>query len=136
MPAFNLKCKNTVCGSEFHRFWSPEEFDQLQYGTTPGISCFNCGTPQMIVMRSNRTVKDGFQPGFQRNIRKHCNTYGEYKAHLKNMGLVELGYEDLPEKREDKTNYWTDEMLRKIYNETGVKFSDREATALKEGELN
>ena len=131
MPAFRLKCQK--CGKEFHRFWKIEEFDRLQYKESgQGIGCFDCGAPRMAVIRSNQTVKDGFQPGFQRSIRKHCNTYAEYKAWLKRLGLIEVGYEDIPEREPGKTQYWTEDTLKMVYNQYGVKFSDREAEALKE----
>jgi hypothetical protein len=126
-----MKCQNEKCRNEFHRRYSVEEFDKLQYGSSSGIGCFDCGTPKMIVMKSNRQIQDGFKPGFQRNIRKHCETYSEYKAHLRNMGLIEVGYEDLPEHKDTKTQYWTDEVLKKVYNEHGLKFSDREAEHMK-----
>jgi hypothetical protein len=126
-----MKCQNKKCGHEFLRRYDVEEFDKLQYGAVPGIGCFDCGWPKMLVMKSKRQVNDSFQPGFQRNIRKHCETYSEYKAHLKRMGLIEVGYEDLPEQKEVGTQYWTDELLSKVYNEHGVKFSGREAEHMK-----
>ena len=88
----------------------------------------------MAVMKSGITIKDGFTPGFQRNIRRYCSTYAEYKAHLKRMGLIEFGYEELPEDDgKPKHSMFTDEMLRKIYNSCSAddKFSDREAEHLK-----
>lgn len=88
----------------------------------------------MAVMRSLQTVKDGFVPGYQRNIAKHCETYSEYKAHLKRMGLVELGYEDLPEQEETHINYWSDDILKKVYD-SGVYISGREAEALAAGRI-
>lgn len=132
---FRLKCRNPKCGHEFLRRWSIEEFDKLQYGgATKGIPCFDCGFSKMLVMRSKRQIHDGFQPGFQRNIRKYCSTYAEYKQHLKDMGLVELGYEDLPEQKEERINYWDDAMLKKI-NDMGIYISGREAKALAEGKI-
>lgn len=132
---FRLKCRNTKCGFEAIRRYNVEEFDKLQYGgAVKGISCFNCGFPKMAVMRSMQKVKDGFVPGFQRSIGKHCETYSEYKAHLKKMGLVEIGYEELPEQEDEKINYWTDEVLKKVHD-SGVYISGREAQALSEGKI-
>ena len=130
-----MKCRNPKCKHEFHRHYRSEEFDKLQYSGTGGISCYDCGYEKMMVIRSNKLVKDGFQPGFQRNIRKHCATYSEYKAHLKNMGLIEMGPEDVPVEDPDKAphNYWSDAMLKKVYNKHGIKITDREAEHLKSG---
>lgn len=131
---FRLKCRNTKCGYEGLRRYSKIEFDELQYSGSGGISCFQCGFPKMAVMRSMQTVKDGFIPGFQRNIRKVCHTYSQYKEELKKMGLIELGYEDLPESEDGKTNYWTDDVLKNVVD-SGVYLSGREAQALKEGKI-
>jgi len=134
MQNYRMKCRNNKCGAEFHRRYSNDEFDDLQYsskGGHKGIGCFGCGYPKMMVMRSKKLVKDGFQPGFQRNIMKHCSTYSEYKAQLRQMGLIELGYEDLPKAKENRIQYWDDEFLKKVYNEHGVKFSDNEAEHMK-----
>jgi len=132
--SYRLKCRNPKCNQEFLRYWPKLEFERLQYGAIPGISCFQCGFPKMIVVKSNMTAKDGFNPGFQRNIRKHCATYSEYKAHLKIMGLQEVGYEDLPEEEGfSRTQYFNDKRLKKIYDllDKEDKFSDREAEYLK-----
>lgn len=111
---------------------SVADFDQTQY-SIHGHQCFSCGYPKMAVIRSNVMVKDSFVPGFQRNIRKHCATYAEYKQHLKNMGLIEIGYEDLPE-TEDKTKYWTPELLKKLYD-MGLGFGDCELDAIEAGKI-
>lgn len=86
----------------------------------------------MAVIKSNKVVEDGFQPGYQRNIGKHCATYSEYKAHLKNMGLIEIGHEELPQGEDYQTQYWTDDILKKVYQH-GIKISGNEAEALKKG---
>jgi len=130
MPSYRFHCRNEKCGADFLRHFKIEEFEKNQYGS--GYGCFKCGFPRMAVIKSNKLAKDGFQPGFQRNIMKHCSTYGEYKAHLKRMGLVEIGHEDLPESEDNKTEYWTDDILKKVYA-NGIKISDREAEALKKG---
>lgn len=131
MQGYRLKCRNSKCGAEFHRAYKSEEFDRLQYSSDgSGISCFNCGFPRMVVMKSNKTVDDGFKPGFQRNIRKHCSTYAEYKAHLKNMGLIEIGYDDLPPQKETLTNYFDDDMMRKLYSRYGISLDSRKVDHL------
>jgi len=74
-------------------------------------------------------VKDGFQPGFQRNIMKYCSTYTEYKQHLKEMGLIEIGYEELPEKKEGQPFF--NENIRKLLAEKyGIELQDHEVRDL------
>jgi len=130
--SYRFHCRNPKCRGEFHRYFNTEEFEKQQYSSS-GWCCFNCGYPKMAVIKSNKSVNDGFAPGYQRSIGKYCATKAEYNAHLKNMGLIELGYEDLP-KNEHKTTYWTDDILKKVYD-YGVQISDREAEALKKGIL-
>lgn len=112
--SYRLKCRNEACGHEFHRYWTPEEFDKLQYGAQPGIGCFSCGYPKMIVIKSNRNVNDKFKPGWQPNIRKHCATYSEYKAWLDKMGLIEVGNDDIPENKYQAQQYFDEKMIKKI----------------------
>lgn len=138
MPAFRFKCRNIKCGSEFHRQFSNEEFERQQYGSPSGWCCFNCGMEKMGVMRSNRAVKDTFQPGFQRNIGEYCKTYSEYKRKLKEKGLIELGYEDIPmdDRPDDSTaHYWTDEFLRDLYEDCGITLDGQLIEALRNGRL-
>ena len=132
---YRLKCRNDKCGYDTLKRWRVEEFDQLAYGgDRPGIDCFQCGYPKMKVEKSHRRINDGFKPGFQRNIMKHCETYAEYKAHLKAMGLIELGYEDIPEGEETERSYWNDKTLKKAHDR-GFRVSGREAEALKKNKL-
>lgn len=133
--SYRFKCRNNRCGSEFHRHFGKEEFEKTQYSVN-GWACFNCGYPKMVAMGSRLSVKDGFQPGYQRNIGKHCATYSEYKAHLKNMGLIEIGYEDLDFNQEDKNiNYWDEDLVKKIVKQYGVDLSGREIDGLLNGEI-
>lgn len=127
---YRFKCRK--CNEEFLRRLSQEDFDKTQYGIN-GHQCFSCGYPKMAVIRSKVMMKDSFVPGWQSNIRKHCATYSEYKHHLKSMGLVEIGYEDLPE-TEDKTKYWTPELLKKLHD-MGIGFGDRELDAIGDGKI-
>ena len=122
MASFRLKCRK--CGGEFHRHFKNEEFDELQ--GSAGIPCYNCGFPRMVTMRSMKTVKDGFKPGFQRNIGKFAHSYGAYKKELRAMGLVEVGYEEMEAQEDGKTNYWTPELITKLNND-GAGISDNEA---------
>lgn len=126
---YRLTCRNPKCSHDFHRGYRQKEFEELQYPN--GIACFDCGFPRMIIMKSHRKLKDTFVPGFQRNIMKHCETYQEYKAHLGRMGLIELGYEDLPDGGPHRAPYWNDVSLRKLHEKHGVKLSGREAEHFK-----
>lgn len=114
---------------------SDREFNQGQ-SSENGHGCWKCGYPKMAVIRSNRTVKDNFQPGWQPNLAKHIGTYSEYKAELKKRGLIEFGYEDIEERHQDhyEQNYFDDAMLKKIYD-NGLKLSGREIEAIKSGKL-
>jgi len=132
MPAYRMKCRHPKCGKDHHRFYKVEEYDLLAYGgREPGIACYDCGYPRMVVIKSKKSVDDTFKPGFQRNIRKHCDTYAQYKKHLKDMGLVEMGYEDFPQQKEGQP-FWSDAKLERICKEHGVKLSGNEIKHLKE----
>lgn len=120
--AYRFKCRNIKCQSEFHRYYTDKFFEEMQYGTESGWSCFNCGYPRMAVTRSLKSVKDNFQPGWQPNIRKNCWTYGQYKEELKQRGLIEIGNEDLPE-YEGKPQFWSDETIKALYDQ-GIKLDE------------
>lgn len=114
---FRFKCRNTKCGYEGLRRYNIKEFEELQYPS--GISCFYCGFPKMFVMRSKRQIDDTFKPGFQPGIGKYAWSKKEYDKMLKDMGLIELGYEDMPEHKEGKVKYWTDDMIKRAYDLMG-----------------
>jgi len=136
MPSYRFKCRNPRCGSEFHRHFTVEEFDRNQYGTQSGWACFNCGYIRMAVIKSNKAAQDGFKPGFQKNIRRYAGTYSEYKKILKEMGLIEIGHEEIPEPEEGKPmNYWTPDIVKKVV-QSGVELSGNEIKALEAGKLN
>ena len=127
-----MKCRNQKCGNEFHRYYPQKEYDQLSFrdnGTYKGIGCYDCGFPKMIIMRSNKPVKDGFKPGFQRNIMKHCATYAEYKAHLKNMGIIEIGYEEIPERQENEP-FFNEKVLEMLAKNHNVHLGDHAVESL------
>ena len=114
--AYRFHCINHKCGAEFHRWILNSDFEVIQYSPSGnGFTCWTCGFPKMAVIKSNKVVKDSFKPGWQPNIRKYCSTYGQYKAELKELGLIEIGHEELKE-HNGKVEYWTDEMLKKLYD--------------------
>ena len=121
---FRFSCRNNGCNFQTGvRRLKLEDFEATQY--RGGFPCEKCGFPRMRVMRTNKIVKDGFKPGLQRSIMKHCDTYAEYKAWLKKLDLVEIGYEELnPDSEVGPINYWDDETVREICRETGVTLDE------------
>jgi ssDNA-binding Zn-finger/Zn-ribbon topoisomerase 1 len=131
-----MHCRNPKCGGSFHRHIPIEEFEKTQYSNT-GWSCFKCGYLKMAIMKSNKSAKDGFVAGFQKNIGKVCNTYTQYKKELKDMGLIELGYEELKTEPEDENfkDYWDDEVLKEIYDEDNINFDGELIRGLQNGSI-
>ena len=127
---YRFKCRK--CQHEFLRRYTVEEFDRTQYKT--GFSCFDCGFEKMMVNKSNQNIKDGFQPGWQKNIAKYCGTYAEYKAQLKLMGLVETGFEDVKIEGH-KTQYFDPKMVEKLVRECHLDLSGREIEAIENGKM-
>ena len=134
--SYRFHCRKPECGAEFHRHFSKDEFEKTQYSPN-GWTCFKCGFARMAVMKSNAVVKDGFQAGYQRNIGKWCDSYSEYKRTIKAMGLIELGYEDLPEEKEDESfrDYWTADILKEVYDEQGINLDGELVKGLQSGEI-
>lgn len=132
---YRFHCKNQKCGASFHRHFSVEEFETQQYGS--GWACFKCGYPRMAVMKSNKSVKDSFIAGYQRNIGKYCSTYTQYKTELRKMGLIEIGYDEIKTQPEDENfkDYWDDEMLKEIY-EDGISLDGELIRGLQNGSIN
>lgn len=134
MPSYRMKCRNAKCGGEFLRYYPVEEFEKGQYSSC-GWACFNCGFPKMAVIKSKKSADDRFKPGWQKNIGKYCATEKEYKQLLKDMKLVEIGYEELPEPEEDGTQkYWTDDIIKKIHDTVGGLDGEL-VRAMKKGEI-
>lgn len=91
----------------------------------------------MVVYGSKRKVDDKLKfPGFFRNIREYCSSLGEYKRKLKEKGLIEIGFDDFPDKEEDATSkkYWTDDILKELAEE-GVSFDGELIKAMQSGRL-
>jgi len=122
--SYRFQCRNPQCRAEFHRYYPKQEFEHHQYNTASGWACFNCGYPKMMVMFSNKEVKDTFQAGWQQNIREYCETYSDYKKKLKAKGLIEIGYEELPPNEGDKPYQWSEDMIKKAIKNGLVSPSD------------
>jgi hypothetical protein len=129
---FRFKCRKPGCGYEHLKRYNVDEFEKLQYPN--GIPCEKCGFPKTVVMRSKQTAKDGFKPGFQASINKYCYSYKEYQQELKKRGLIEMGYEDIPDYQDGVTNYWTDDVIKNMWD-NGVHLSGREIEMLKAGRV-
>lgn len=135
MPSYRMHCRNQRCGADFHRHIPIEEFEKSQYSPS-GWTCFRCGYPRMAIMKSNKQVKDSFQPGYQRNIGKYCANYTQYKQELKKMGLIEIGYEEMKTQPDDENfkDYWDDEILKEIY-EDGISLDGELIKGLQSGAI-
>ena len=129
---YRLICQNPKCNHEFVRRFSNEEFDRIQYST--GHSCFDCGFKKMKVMKTFMNIRDTFQPGMQKNIRKWCDTYSQYKSYLKEMGLVEIGNEEM-KMESHKQQYFDKDTVKHIVQNTEMKLSGNEIEALENGKM-
>ena len=127
---YRFKCRHGSCTFETSKFLNKDEFDSRQYNNDrTGFQCETCGYPRMAVMKSNKSVDDTFKAGFQRNIRKYCETETEYKAHLKQMGLIEIGYEKLPyNESAGSIDYWSEDNLKYLYD--NLDLSENELMSL------
>lgn len=82
---------------------------------------------------NKRRKKDGFEPGFQPNTNRYAGGRLEYEKQLKEMGLVEIGYDYVPQASEGGVNPCHSEEFVKACIETGVELSGQEAEAIKSG---
>lgn len=84
--------------------------------------------------KNKRMIKDGFEPGFQDNINEYCGSKGEYDRRIRELGLVEIGYEtkDLTESTTTGIKYG-DEFIEHA-KEIGVDLTGNEIEAIKTGE--
>ena len=112
---------------------SVEDFDSRQYGNDgKGHQCEKCGFPRMALIKSNKRADDTFKAGFQRNIMEYCHTVEEYRRKLKERGLIEIGYEDLPFNEDGApVEYWSEDMLKYAYQ---MGLSENEVNSLRDDE--
>ena len=84
--------------------------------------------------RNRRMKKDGFTPGWQANINEYAGGPGEYAKKLREKGLVEIGYDYIPQESTSTFNpFQNEEVLKEL---AGMEeMSDNEMDALKSGEL-
>jgi len=78
--------------------------------------------------------KDGFVPGWQENIRMNITCPAQYRRALKELGLVEIGTDYIPQQTEVKFNPFANgEMVREAIK-SGIDLSGREIDAIESGE--
>lgn len=81
-----------------------------------------------------RRRKDGFAPGFQENTGRYAGGRLEYEKQLKEMGLVEIGYDYIPQETNAEYNPCANEGFIESCLEAGIELSGNEAEAIKSGE--
>lgn len=85
-------------------------------------------------LRNKRRKKDGFEPGIQPNTGKYAGGRLEYEKQLKEMGLVEIGYDYIPQESKPDYNPCATEEFAKACLEEGVELTGNEIEAIKSGE--
>ncbi len=85
--------------------------------------------------KNKRMIKDGFEPGVQDNINEYCGSYGEYARRIKELGLVEIGYEAVPKDTTVTTDVSASLEFALSCREEGIDLTDCEVEALASGEM-
>lgn len=78
--------------------------------------------------------KDGFVPGWQENIRMHITCPHQYRRALKDLGLVEIGNDYIPQDATRTSNPFENEEMIRAAIKSGIYLSGNEIDALKSGE--
>lgn len=78
--------------------------------------------------------KDGFVPGWQENIRMYITCPFQYRRALKDLGLVEIGTDFVPQDSTKTSNPFDNDVMIKAAIDSGIYLSGNEVTALKSGE--
>lgn len=81
-----------------------------------------------------RRKKDGFEPGWQENIREYCSSRREYDRAIQRNGLVEVGYEYVPQEHNPDTNPCANREFVQACIDEGVDLSDNEKDAIMTGD--
>lgn len=79
--------------------------------------------------------KDSFVPGWQENIRMYITCPFQYRRALKDLGLIEIGYDYIPQQKEVSTNVFTPEMVEHAVRELKIDLSGSEIDAMESGEF-
>lgn len=132
MPMYDYECPK--CSAEFDMLLTIKEFDS-------DVECPNCGATAVRVIRSCPSIRvgsslsrirDSFQPGWNHALGMNITSKTQYREELKRRGLREVGND--AEKRTSKDKPMFNEESIKSLKAQGAEISDKEATALINGE--
>ena len=88
----------------------------------------------MSNIKTKKRTKDGFEPGYQQNTGRYAGGRIEYEKQLREMGLVEIGKEYIPEESKGDYNFChTDDFVQTCLD-SGIDLSGNEQEAIKSGE--
>jgi len=85
-------------------------------------------------LKNKRMLKDGFTPGMQDNINEVINNRSDYDRRLRELGLVELGYEKVLHEDVETSNHCANLEFAQHAKDIGVDLSDNEMDAIVSGE--
>ncbi len=85
--------------------------------------------------KSKRMRKDGFEPGMQDNIKEYCGSRGEYDRRLRELNLVEIGYDAVPIDTTTTTDHTANIGFALHARELGVDLTDNEIEGIADGSL-
>lgn len=88
----------------------------------------------IINSQNKRRKNDGFEPGIQPNTGLYAGGRLEYEKQLKNMGLVEVGYDYVPQESKGEHNFCHTQEFVDACLEEGIDLSGNEIEAIKTGE--
>lgn len=88
----------------------------------------------LLNSKNVRRKKDGFTPGWQENIQAHAGGPQEYARLLKEKGLVEIGYDYVPQESDGGYNYCQTNDFVEACIEEGIDLSGNEIKAIKSGD--
>lgn len=93
----------------------------------------NAQIERLILNRRNKKMKkDGFTPGWQENIQAYAGGRLEYDRMLKERGLVEIGYDYVPQDSTTETGARGLEFALHA-KELGIELSENEVEAIADG---
>lgn len=88
----------------------------------------------LLNSKNVRRKKDGFTPGWQENIQAYAGGPREYAQLLKEKGLVEIGYDYVPQESKGNYNFCQTEEFVEACIEQGIDLTGNEIEAIKSGE--
>lgn len=88
----------------------------------------------LVNSKNKRRQKDGFEPGFQENTGRYAGGRKEYEAQLKEMGLVEIGYDYVPQESRGDQNFCQSDEFVQTCLDNGIELSGNEQDAIKSGD--